>query len=125
LSGILNWALIGLKRLRENGRLSAAAAVSEAVAEYRQESNPIAEWLAERTVSLAEADTGASALHADYLAWCKQRGGEPLNTKNFGVELRRLGVVKKRFTEGYRYALGLVYRGRQDEPPPDDEDGVV
>jgi len=48
-----------------------------------------------------------------------------LNAKNFGVELRRLEVVKKRFTEGYRYALGLVYRGGQEEPPPDDEEGVV
>ena len=84
MSGILNWALVGLKRLRENGRLSAAAAVCEAVAEYRQESNPTSEWLAERTVPLAEADTGARALHLDYLTWCKQLGSEPLNAKNFG-----------------------------------------
>ena len=125
LSGILNWALVGLKRLRANGRLSRAAAVYEAVAEYRQASNPTAEWLAERTVPLAEADTGASALHLDYLTWCKLRGGEPLSAKNFGVELRRLGVAKKRFTEGYRYALGLVYRGGQEDPPADGEEGVV
>ena len=125
LSGILNWALVGLKRLRANGRLSDASAVREAVAEYRQESNPTSEWLAERTVPLAEADTGARALHLDYLTWCKQFGSEPLNAKNFGVELRRLGVAKKRFTEGYRYALGLVYRGSQEEPPADGEEGVV
>jgi hypothetical protein len=48
-----------------------------------------------------------------------------LNAKNFGVELRRLGVVKKRFTEGYRYALGLVYRGSQAEPPANGEEAVV
>jgi hypothetical protein len=48
-----------------------------------------------------------------------------LSAKNFGVELRRLGVAKKRFTEGYRYALGLVYRGGQEDPPADGEEGVV
>ena len=105
---------------------SPAYAVCEAVAKYRQESNPTSEWLAGRTVPLTTgADTSASALHADHLAWCKQRGSEPLNAKNFGMELRRLGVAKKRFAEGYRYALGLLCRGRPEEPPADGEEGVV
>lgn len=123
LSGILNWALVGLKRLRENGRLTEAVAVTDAVEEYRRESNPISDWLAERTVPLDEADTGASALYLDYVAWCKPRGCDSLKAKNFGMELRRLGITKKRFAEGYRYALGLVYRGGQEELPL--EEGVA
>jgi putative DNA primase/helicase len=112
-SGILNFALDGLRRLRQRGKLPEAAAVTKAIAEYRQETNAVSQWRDERTVSLNAPVTLSSELHTDYREWCGKNGREAFNNTNFGKELKRLGVAFKpnsRSTTGKVgncYALGL------------------
>lgn len=112
-SGILNFALDGLRRLRLRGKLPEAAAVTKAIAEYRQETNAVAQWRDERTVSLNAPVTLSSELHTDYREWCGKNGREAFNNTNFGKELKRLGVAFRANTRsttgkvGNCYALGL------------------
>ena len=113
-SGILNFALDGLRRLRLRGKLPEAAAVTKAIAEYRHETNAVAQWRDERTVSLNAPVTLSSELHTDYREWCGKNGREAFNNTNFGKELKRLGVAFKTNTRssttgkvGNCYALGL------------------
>ncbi len=115
LSGILNFALDGLRRLRLRGKLPESAAVTQAIAAYRHETNAVAQWRDERTITIAQPVTLSSDLHADYRAWCVQNGRESFNNTNFGKELKRLGVPFKANTRsstgkvGNCYALGLTF----------------
>lgn len=104
-SGILNWALDGLGRLRILGRFTVPRAVAEAVAEYRKEANPVAQWLDEKTK--AEGFTLASVVYSDYAEWARCNGRQVLNSTNFGKELARLNVHKQRNNAGNIYALTL------------------
>lgn len=106
--GILNFALDGLRRLRQRGKLPESAAVTQAVKQYKHESNPVAQWLDECTVAKPGIETSALYIYADYERWCVRSGRQSLNASNFGRELKRLGVASKRKSSGMVYPLGLL-----------------
>ncbi len=107
LPGILNWALEGLRRLWANGgQFTFSYAAEEFLKEYEQESNPVRQWIIEKTVPAPEPMTSAKLLYADYAEWCKDSGRQAFNETNFGKELKRLKVASKR-SNGIKYALFL------------------
>lgn len=103
LSGILNFAIDGLRRLRQRGRLPESKAVTEAIADYRKESNPVLQWKDESTRTTNAADTPASDLFDSYKAWAIVNNRQGLNSTNFGKELKRLKVA---FRESCRHSRG-------------------
>lgn len=114
LPGILNYALEGLRRLRAQNGFTYSAKIAEAVNEYKKESNPVAQWLAERTVPLREGEwTLSGELYEDYKQWSEQTGHEGVfKSGNFGKELKRLRVplkenVRVRLKVGNGYAVRL------------------
>lgn len=108
LPGILNFALDGLRRLRIRGRLPESAAVARAIEEYRRDSNPVQQWMEERTETSPEPVTLAKVLYEDYTEWCAGPAGrQPLNATNFGRELKRLRIGQKRTMHGVSYCLRL------------------
>lgn len=107
LPGILNFALDGLRRLRLRGRFPESKAVQEAVNEYRKESNPVAQWLDERTEPINQPYTAATALYADYCAWCGNNGRQAMNSNNFSRELTKLKIDGKKLTNGKFYYVKL------------------
>lgn len=109
LPGILNWALEGLTRLRTQGRFSPAAAADAAANDYRRESNPIAQWLAECTAKSPDNlfPTLSSAAYVNYKAWCEVNGRSALNSTNFGTEVKRAGVAARRTMRGVQLDLAL------------------
>ena len=114
LPGILNWSLVGLRRLRERGRFTDSRQADEAVKEFRQESNPVLQWRESRTVTTATTETAAADLYADYSEWAKDNGREKLNSTNFGRELTRLPGVKKDKDRIVHYNLRLPAAGGID-----------
>lgn len=115
MSGILNYALEGLRNLRKRGRFPESEAVKTAVEEYRHENNPVQQWLDERTQpTYAPKEqpivypTPAKALFDDYKAWADQNGRLTMNSTNFGRELRRLQVPQKRAMAGIVYAVNIL-----------------
>lgn len=109
LPGILNWALDGLARLRAQGRFSPAAAADAAASDYRRESNPIAQWLAECTTKSPDNlyPTLSSAAYANYKTWCEANGRSALNSTNFGTEVKRAGVGARRTSRGVQFDVAL------------------
>lgn len=109
LPGILNWALDGLTRLRAQGRFSPAAAADAAASDYRRESNPIAQWLAECTTRSPDNlyPTLSSAAYANYKVWCEANGRTPMNSTNFGTEVKRAGVGARRTSRGVQFDIAL------------------
>ena len=114
LPGILNWALVGLRRLRANGRFTDAAAVREAVTEYRTTQNAVALWLNERTTHARpegyrppDATTRAREAFQDYLQWCAETNRHTKTETAFGADLGKL-VRKSRSNGGMVYHFGLL-----------------
>ncbi len=105
LPGILNFALDGLRRLRQRGRLPESKAVAAAIDDYRKENNPVLQWKDERTTATATADTPASDLYGDYRLWALQDNGRhTFNSTNFGKELKRLKIAHR---ENCRHSRGI------------------
>lgn len=107
LPGILNFALDGLIELRQKGTFTKSAAMERAIAEYKIESNPVAQWADDCTMATDKPTTAADTLYASYTAWCTKSGRFPHNATGFGKEVKRLGVNWKRITSGIVYQLAL------------------
>lgn len=108
LPGILNWALEGLQRLRNNhGHFTHSPAAEAFLQEYIKESNPVSQWLSERTVPATEPTTSAKSLYNDYAEWCKSAGRQKMSETNFGREMKRLKIIKGRTADCVRYACFL------------------
>lgn len=67
----------------------------------------VEQWLSARTER--RGATPHAPLHADYTAWCEQRGETPAGKKNFAQALIAAGVVKlTRSNAAQRYELELL-----------------
>lgn len=71
-SGILRWAIDGCLTWQRDG-LNPPDSVLHATARYQEESDPLADFLAEAADLDREARTGASAVQAAYQKWCDLR----------------------------------------------------
>lgn len=115
LSGILNWALWSLYDLRQRGSFTDAAAARAALDEFKEEANPVAQWLHECTEAVTLEDfeeyahkrTQSKEAYRSYRLWCEQNGRSPLNNTNFGKEVKRLGVEWKKSMGAVQYAFTL------------------
>lgn len=105
LPGILNWALEGLVRLRKQGGFTQAASVGAAIETLRYESNPVAQWLAERTQPGGE--TQATSCYQSYTLWATRNHGPELSGVQFARELGRLGVSKAHKRTGKFYSITI------------------
>src|SRR5262249_54165410 len=91
MPGVLNWALAGLKRLRENGyRFTRPARCEEAKHQLRLESNPTLLFITERLVAdPAGREIVSSELYTNYREWCGNSGYMPLSSGQFAKEVQR------------------------------------
>lgn len=100
-SGILNWALEGLRDWREAGGLGDADAVKQATAEYRAEEDSIGLWLSDvAELGVADATVEAARLYESYRWWCAANGvqdvksstalGRDLTARGMARDLRRI-----------------------------------
>jgi P4 family phage/plasmid primase-like protien len=111
-SGILAWMVRGCLAWQQHG-LQPPEAVQAATADYRAESDTIAEFLGETCVVNPLARAAAKDLYACYLSWCEQVGSKPLSQKAFGSRLTEKGFERRRGTGGVHQwqGVGLVTTG--------------
>ncbi len=91
--GMLNWALAGLRRLRDdNMRFAEPAICRVALEAHRQESDPCRAFLLEHYVKNDKAPAIATAdLYSDYKHWCEQNGHRGvLTAQSFGKQVKRV-----------------------------------
>ena len=89
LSGIFNWAIVGLRRLRNQGGFTRSAVGEVALREYRQESNPARTFLDENCLCDAQRRVPCKNVYAAYTEWCRECGYRPLDEAQFGKEVKR------------------------------------
>lgn len=123
LPGIFNWALDGLRRLRERRwKFSPSPDFDRTKERFEMESNPVAMFVSECCENLAEsieetgipyqdwpkyvAERSASTkrVRERYVQFCVANGHKPLNDVHLGKELARLGyaVASRRLASGQR-----------------------
>ena len=107
--GILNWCLEGLGRYFTKGKLLKPARIAEASETYRDESDLLGEFLADRCIMQGEADR--RALLADYKAWCNDVNEKPVSSKRFASLLRDRGVSERK-EHGNRIWVGISLVGQ-------------
>lgn len=107
LPGILNWAVAGLHRLRNQMRFTQSTKGKIALKDYQDESNPCRIFLSE---SYKESDDGSgmiecTEIYQSYVRWCKEHGYFPLSDRSFGKEVKRLfgGCIRRR----HKDSLGI------------------
>lgn len=101
--GILNWALAGLARLRQQGSFTSPEAVRAAVEDYQRSCDIPALFLEEETEESALASMSASELYDAYSAWCQRNGHRPKSSTSVAHDWIRLGLQRTRSRSGTFY----------------------
>ncbi len=93
LSGVLNWALEGLVRLRKRGCFEAVipAAMNRAKQSAHVETNNVKAWCVEEGVD-CQGDPGPAkdTVYASYAMWCKEMGLASVGVTQFWMRIRAL-----------------------------------
>lgn len=132
LPGILNWALMGLTRLSERGRLLVPESSDAAESEINRQTSPVAGFLEDRATISTPDNPFNTALRLDdvyeaYQHWCKTEDSrDHVTTKDvFSRDLRSAGngaiqIERKRADGGKRirlvYGLGEAFPGSLSSP---------
>lgn len=105
-AGILNWALEGLRTLRERGCFEIPACVSEATKEFQKTNDVPALFVEEACIASEGEKIQASKLYDAYKEWCFINGHKPQSSTSISGEWQRLGYTKKT-VNGRKYYQGL------------------
>ncbi|PGT88753.1 phage/plasmid primase, P4 family [Bacillus sp. AFS040349] len=94
LPGILNWAIKGLKRLRENNyQFSQCRVIEECHRTYYAEQNPVREFFLEHVVLKEGTRTKRSDFYDKYLRWLNMQGIDDKRTKSRQIFWKYFKVV--------------------------------
>jgi putative DNA primase/helicase len=89
LPGILNWALVGLFRLLERGRLAEPESSAALREEYRRNCNPARMFIEENLRFVPTTHLPKQAVYDEYKGFCKDGGYMTLNEAHFAREVYR------------------------------------
>lgn len=104
MSGVLKWALEGLRDLEENGRFIEPKSTADALEKYKREMNPLVVFLEENfEATNCEFDrVETKQLRRWYEQWCEDNGFKAKNDINVGIQIGKLwpDVERKQFRKG-------------------------
>ena len=119
LPGILQWAMRGLRSLREHGRLIQPASGDQARADFARLSSPIRAFIDDRLVCEPGARVTVSDAFTAWQGWCESEGHQSGSSNVFGAKLQSAQPSVKRVRVGGRTARQWVYENirllRNDE----------
>jgi putative DNA primase/helicase len=89
LPSILNWALVGYRRLRQRGHFIQPASATQAVEELEALGSPVKAYIRDRCRVGPGHAIPAELLYQDWRAWCEANGRRDPGTKQtFGRDLK-------------------------------------
>jgi len=121
LPGILNWALIGLQRLRENDyRFSPCKSSERLLHEYRVEQNPFLEFVSEcLNVDTPQSKEENRIVYNSFKDWCHQNGHHRfanISSKKFWREFDNAMILsgheppERKNSGNHRYCHGITVK---------------
>jgi putative DNA primase/helicase len=108
-AGILNWALEGLRRLKERGHFEVPTGVEDATKQFRENNDVPALFIEDRCVQGADLKVQASQLYTEYKEWCLENGHRPMSSTRLADDWARLGF-EKTASNGRRFYRGVTLR---------------
>jgi putative DNA primase/helicase len=117
---ILRWMIDGCLAWQRD-RLGTARVVTAATSAYFEQQDAFRRWLDERCKLDASLSLKPGLLLADFNAWAKASGEEPLGNNAFAEMIDRTPGLRRTKSDGVRLVkgIGLV---PPPSPPPDDRD---
>ena len=120
---ILAWAVRGCREWRANG-LGVPPTVEEATAEYREDMDPLRDFIADYCVLGPNFWVPAGQLREAYEAWAREAGeAQILRGRKWGERLREHGCTPSTGTGGLRIWTGIALRNGPDEGPEASDNG--
>jgi putative DNA primase/helicase len=111
-SGILQWAIDGVKLWKQRGLLVMPKVVEVATAEYLAAEDHIGRWFSDRCRAAPAAFTPSRTLLADYRSWAEDEGMPSTDGKTLVAALKAKGLAYRR----QRQNLGPAGAGRASNP---------
>ena len=108
---ILAWAVEGCLAWQREGLGDQPPQVVEATAEYKEEMDPLADWLEDRTVSVADAWSFGGNLWDSYQEWATRNRIKSIGRKSFSQRLAGRFTAEKRGSNKDRGWLGVGLLG--------------
>jgi len=112
LAGILNWSLMGLRRLRQQKyNFSESVFIDQAFSKYKTEQNPMPEYIAERLIHSPGSRTKKCEIVDEYYAWCKENGianESKMSSQRFW-SIFRAGYKESGFVYSEQTSSGIRY----------------
>jgi putative DNA primase/helicase len=109
-AGILNWALLGLDRLRNRGKFQIPKVVQDATKDFQEKNDIPLLFLHESNAKIDLLDptvrTVAQELYDHYNDWCRRNGHKPMSSTKVAEEWKRLGFERIRIN-GSAYWTGV------------------
>lgn len=102
LSGLLNLAITGLKRLMEKGEYTYNKSTEEVEREYKIKSDPIIAFVEECILFSSTESISKSQMFDAYCTWCKKHGIEIMREQSLSRALTVMGYSDERETSGSR-----------------------
>lgn len=93
LPGVLAWAVRGCLEWQQRG-LDVPESVRQKTAEHIYDSDPLAQWLDERTDRDESVSTETHELYVDYREWVEERGTRAMTEKSFVMALDERGFTR-------------------------------
>ncbi|HUX91442.1 MAG TPA: phage/plasmid primase, P4 family [Gallionellaceae bacterium] len=92
LSGVLNWALLGLQRLLAREAFPALPeAMREAAADGKRQSNSVAEWVEDDGILFDDEVKNTRAdVYSRYKFWCGESGSKVVGSPKFWERMRQI-----------------------------------
>lgn len=115
LPGVLAWAVRGAVDWGRGG-LRVPQAIKAIVADYREDTDLLGEWLAENTEREPEATVTVKAAYADYSEHCRESGAKPGTKMSFARAMSQRGFGRSAKTSTRRF---IGFRLRRDEDFPE------
>ncbi len=116
-SGILRWAVEGLRRLKECNTFTTSQTMEIAAKSYREANDSVAAFISQCLVKSDDekAYATAAAIHMLYRDWCDQNGCKPVSQIEFSKRAQQLGLGKgRKCIKGKTYMCYLGFRIHED-----------
>ena len=104
--GILRWLVEGAALWSSTGKLPPTTEVADATAQYRAESDPLAEFIAECCILAPNSWVSNDTLRSNYERYCKGTGDHPIKGREFTDGLKKRSCESK-----VKYGSGRGWSG--------------
>jgi P4 family phage/plasmid primase-like protien len=112
MSGIFNWALKGIELIKEYNGFITPTKCKDALSEYQLRMNPARGYLQENYICDNQAEgVLCNEVYKHYEQWCEANGFRPMNSANFGREVKRVFPETSKIRKGGDDNRFSVYSG--------------